>query len=95
MPELLHRQTLFFLFAGIKAYYHHSLHTGGMEAVLRLIGYYYFAPTLAGLVPPFRMMFTCVELSANIQQYFGILKKSQLFSNHLLKTAAFFFCIHP
>ena len=66
-----------------------------MEAVLRLIGSYYFAPTLAGLVPPFRMMFTCVELSANIQQYFGILKKSQLFSNNYLKTADFFFCIHP
>ena len=66
-----------------------------MEAVLRLIGYYYFAPTLAGLVPPFRMMFTSVELSANIQQYFGILKKSQLFSVNDLKTADFIFCIHP
>ena len=62
---------------------------------MRLIGYYYFAPTLAGLVPPFRMMFTNGELSSNIQQYFGILKKSQLFSVNDLKTADFFFCIHP
>lgn len=30
---------------------------------MRLIGYYYFAPTLAGLMPPFRMMFTSGELS--------------------------------
>jgi hypothetical protein len=80
-----------------------------MEAVMRLIGFNYFAPTLAE--PPKvrpsapltttlkplspRMMFTSVELSANIQQYFGILKKSQLFSNNYLKTADFFFCIHP
>ena len=46
---------------------------------MRLIGSYYFAPTLAGLVPPFRMKFTSVELSANIQQYFGILKKVSCF----------------